>query len=374
MGVMDDPRVIYLDTETTGFGPRAEIVDIAVVSAAGQVVLESLVQPTRRIPADATAIHGITNADVKDAPAWCDLYEELLRVLAGRRVIVYNVIFDRQMVNQQCERYDLTAPVADWECAMRKYAGFYGNWDSGKRWYRFQKLERAVLAFGAEPGGHRAAADAFACRAVVLGMAATPPPSPEAGAHVAPLDAKRTWHVPAEKAAAICGNDRAATPMQSTGSEQEPVDAYTRWARAVLEFVALLDAIPAELRERPGACGEWSVREVVAHCAGWEWEAARRLRLIAADPTLPDAVYKVDGFNAASVAARARQDWSRTLDELAKASNTLARAARAMPGDARTEEWLTGRAADLEEHAEGFRRWIGEAAIPGLAGRVRVMK
>src|SRR5215216_3636823 len=80
-----------------------------------------------------------------------------------------------------------------------------------------------------------------------------------------------------------------------------------------------------------------------SHCAGWEWEAARRLRLIAADPTLPDSVYKVEGFNAASVAARARQDWSRTLDELAKASNTLARAARAMPDDARTQEWLSGR-------------------------------
>ena len=373
MGVVDDPRVIYLDTETTGFGPRAEIVDIAVVSAAGEVVLESLVQPTRRIPADATAIHGITNADVKSAPAWCDLYEDLLRVLDGRRVIVYNVIFDRQMVNQACERYDLAAPAADWECAMRKYAGFHGNWDSGKRWYRFQKLERAVLDFGAEPGGHRAAADAFACRAVVLGMAATPPPPPGVGATRAPLDAKRTWHVSAEKSVAIPANDRGVTQSQFTSPQQQPVDVYTRWAHSVLEFVALLDAIPAELRERPGACGSWSVREIVAHCAGWEWEAARRLRLIAADPTLPDAVYKVDGFNAASVAARARQDWSRTLDELAKASNTLARAARAMPDDARTEEWLLGRAVDFEEHADGLRRWIVETATPAHAGRTQTM-
>ena len=364
MEVVDDPRAIYLDTETTGFGPRAEIVDIAVVSAAGEVVLESLVQPTRRIPADATAIHGISNADVKDAPAWCDLYDDLLRVLAGRRVIVYNVIFDRQMVNQACDRYSLAAPAADWECAMRKYAGFHGNWDPGKRWYRFQKLERAVLAFGAEPGGHRAAADAIACRAVVLGMAATPPPRPENDANAVPLDAKRTWHVPAEKATANPGNDRRATPTQPTHSEQQPVDAYTRWACAVLEFVALLDTVPAELRECPGACGAWSVREVVAHCAGWEWEAARRLRLIAADPTLPDAVYKVDGFNAASVAARARQDWARTLDELAKASDTLARAARAMPEDARTREWLSGRAADFEEHADGLRRWMVESVTP----------
>ncbi len=374
MGVVADPRVIYLDTETTGFGPRAEIVDIAVVNSVGEVVLESLVQPTRRIPADATAIHGITDADVKDAPAWRDLYEDLLRVLAGRRVIVYNVFFDRQMVNQACDRYALAAPAADWECAMRKYAGFYGNWDSGKRWYRFQKLERAVLAFGAEPGGHRAAADAIACRAVVLGMAATAPPVPATSANSAAIDANRPWHVPAEQAAGNPDHSREATPTQSRSSQLQPVDAYTRWARAVLEFVTLLDAIPAELRERPGACGVWSVRELVAHCAGWEWEAARRLRLIAADPTLPDAVYKIDGFNAASVAARARQDWSRTLDELAKASNTLARAARSLPNDTRTQEWLSGRAADFEEHADGLRHWIAETATPAHVGRPPMIK
>src|SRR5829696_7849348 len=248
MGVAADPRVIYLDTETTGFGPRAEIVDIAVVSAAGEVVLESLVQPTRRIPADATAIHGITNADVKHAPAWCDLYEDLQRALAGRRIIVYNVIFDRQMVNQACDRYALAAPAADWECAMRKYAGFYGNWDPGKRWYRFEKLERAVLAFGAEPGDHRAAADAVACRAVVLGMAATPAPGVGGGANdVAPVDAKRTLHIPAEKAA-IPSNDQGTPMAPSPSPARQPVDVYTRWGRAVLEFVALLDAIPAELR------------------------------------------------------------------------------------------------------------------------------
>jgi hypothetical protein len=257
---------------------------------------------------------------------------------------------------------------------MRKYAGFYGNWDSGKRWYRFQKLERAVLAFGAEPGGHRAAADAYACRAVVLGMAATAPPTPATSASPAALDANRPWHVPAERDAAVPDNARVATPTQSRSPQQQPVDAYTRWARAVLEFVALLDAIPAELRECPGACGAWSVRELVAHCAGWEWEAARRLRLIAADPTLPDAVYKVDGFNAASVAARARQDWSRTLDELAKASNTLARAARSLPDDARTQEWLSGRAADFEEHADGLRHWIVETGHVAHDGRARLMK
>ena len=358
LGAVDDPRVVYLDTETTGFGPRAEIVDIAVVSAVGEVVLESLVQPTRRIPADATAIHGITNADVKNAPAWCDLHDDLQRVLAGRRIIVYNVIFDRQMVNQACDRYSLAAPAADWECAMKKYAGFYGNWDPGRNWYRFEKLERAVLAFGAEPGGHRAAADAYACRAVVLGMAASTLPAPVTGANTADVDGQHSRQVFTGIPASVHREKRGTGPPEVGNLELKPLDAYTRWARAAAAFAALIDEMPAELRDRPGACGAWSVRDVATHCAGWEWEGARRLRLIAADPTLPDAVYNVDGFNAASVAVRARQDWSRTLDELAKASQTLARAARAMPDDARTQEWLIGRAADFEAHVEGLESWV----------------
>ena len=369
-GVVGDSRVVYLDTETTGFGPRAEIVDIAVVSAAGEVVLESLVQPSRRIPADATAIHGITNADVKDAPAWCDLYHDLLRVLAGRRIIVYNVIFDRQMVNQACERYTLAAPAADWECAMRKYAGFHGNWDPGKRWYRFQKLEHAVLTFGAKPGGHRAAADAFACRAVVLGMAATPPPRREDGTSVV---ASRDSGSSAEHSVEISTEARHAPRAELTAT-QKPLDAYARWMRAARAFTTLLDDLPAELRERPGACGDWSVREVVAHCAAWEWEGARRLRLIAADPTLPDAVYNIDGFNAASVAVRARQDWTRTLDELIKASNTLAKAASVRLEDTRTQEWLLGRAADFEEHAEGLQQWLAETVSSASRGCAHLMK
>ena len=43
-------------------------------------------------------------------------------------------------------------------------------------------------------------------------------------------------------------------------------------------------------------------------------------------------------------------------------------------GPARTEEWLFGRAADFEEHADGLRRWIVETASPTLRSRVRLVK
>jgi hypothetical protein len=262
-------------------------------------------------------------------------------VLDGRRIVVYNVVFDRQMVRQACDNYALQAPDADWDCAMKKYAGFHGNWDPKKRWYSFVKLERAVLTFGAEPGGHRAAADAFACRAVVHGMAATLPPGPVP--HVAAPSAilLPPWHRPP-------GEEEGLTA----------IGTLARWSHAARTFRELLDQTPAELRDRPGACGGWSVREVAAHAAGWEWEGARRLRRIAADPALPDASYDVDGFNAANVAERGRQDWRATLEELTKASHTFGMAAASLPDDPRTREWLASRTADFETHAAEIRAWL----------------
>jgi DNA polymerase III subunit epsilon len=343
-----DPRVVYLDTETTGFGPGAEIVDVAVVGAGGEVLFDSLVKPLQRIPAEVIAIHGITDADVIGAPRWDELYDDLRPMLEGRRIVVYNVAFDRQMIAQSCARCGVPLPDADWECAMKKYAGFYGSWDPGKRWYKFQKLERAVLAFGAEPGGHRAAADALACRAVVLGMAATPPPM--SAATVPQQLAPAAPSAPAASIAARRG--------------EVPAEALVRWSRAVREFLLTLESVPAALSERPGACGVWSVRDVVAHCAGWEWEAVRRLRLSTANPDIPDAVYDVDGFNAASVAVRARMSWSATVEDLRKATSALANVAVSGGAEARTREWLHGRAADFETHTEQLRRWLATSGVP----------
>lgn len=52
---------IILDTETTGLDNTAEIVEISVINDQGEVLLDTLIKPTKPIPGDATAIHGITN-------------------------------------------------------------------------------------------------------------------------------------------------------------------------------------------------------------------------------------------------------------------------------------------------------------------------
>jgi DNA polymerase-3 subunit epsilon len=340
-----DPRVVYLDTETTGFGPRAEIVDIGVVGADGQVLFESLVRPERSIPREVIAIHGITDAHVRDAPRWDELYDHLAQVLKDRRILVYNVTFDRQMVNQSCQRYALPEAEADWECAMKRYAGFAGNWDARKRWFSFVKLEHAVRAFNGQPGGHRAAADAVACRAVVMGMAGTPPPDLITPEPLIPTAARRPWQTPR--------NESALTALGT----------LARWAHASREFRTLLEQIPVELREKPGAAGTWSPRQIVAHACGWEQEGARRLRLVAENPDLPDKTYDVDPFNAANVEIRQRQSWNATLDEFAKATHSLGLAAARLPHDARAREWLLNRTLDLEGHCDEMRQWLDEVAV-----------
>lgn len=164
----DDPSVLYLDTETTGFGD-ADVVDIAVVDNLGRALLNTLVRPTRRIPADASRVHGIYDADVAAAPEWPEVAAAFARLVADRRVVVYNATFDANIITGCCLRHRLALPAVRWECAMRQYAAYRGTpgRHGGSRWHR---LERAVAEFGAPAGGHRALGDAIACRDVVHGM------------------------------------------------------------------------------------------------------------------------------------------------------------------------------------------------------------
>ena len=168
-----DRRAVYVDTETTGCGASDEVIELAAVGNDGAVLFQTLLRPRRRIPPAVVAVHGITDAHVAGAPTLPEVRDALWDVLAGRLVVVYNAPFDRRLIEQTCRLYGAEPPPATYECAMRRYAEFAAVGHVGGRGgYRWHKLEQAVRAFGAAPGGHRAAADALACRAVVHGMAA----------------------------------------------------------------------------------------------------------------------------------------------------------------------------------------------------------
>ncbi|MBW8012175.1 MAG: 3'-5' exonuclease [Chloroflexi bacterium] len=167
-------RPVFLDTETTGLDKKAEIVDIAIIDFDGTVLLDSLVKPKRKIPRDATKVHGITNKMVKDAPTWENIFPKVKTILSGRIVGIYNAEFDIKMLKQSTQIYGLKwiPPYKDHFCIMKLYAEYFGDWDDYYQNYKWQKLESASRQMQISfPNSHRALDDTLIAWAVFLQMA-----------------------------------------------------------------------------------------------------------------------------------------------------------------------------------------------------------
>lgn len=138
---------LVLDTETTGLH-RGEICQIAIVNSNGETLLNELVRTKEPIPADSQRIHGITDDMVKDAPTWIDIAPKVKTILKDKPLVVYNAIYDRKMMHQTAERWELPKTewkaVATWHCAMLAFAELYGDWNDYHRNYRWQKLTTAA--------------------------------------------------------------------------------------------------------------------------------------------------------------------------------------------------------------------------------------
>lgn len=159
-----DPRTVVLDTETTGRGPGKEIVQVNVLGISGDVLMNTLVRPIMAIPDEAIAIHHITNEMVTDAPIFRDVHPQLVNVLAGRRLLIYNERFDWPLIQTECDRSSLPHPApALIECAMLKYAAWYGEINYRYMEYRWQKLSG---------GDHSALGDCVATIEALRRMAA----------------------------------------------------------------------------------------------------------------------------------------------------------------------------------------------------------
>ena len=159
-------RPLFIDTETTGLDGLAEIVEISILDREGDVLMDSLVKPMRRIPQDVIRVHGIANEMVQDAPTWAEIWPQVEDILKDRYVGVYNAEFDLRMMRQSHRANDMAWRFRDnrFFCIMKLYAQFRGA-------YRWQKLEAAGRQCGiALPNSHRAKDDALLAKAVMQHM------------------------------------------------------------------------------------------------------------------------------------------------------------------------------------------------------------
>jgi DNA polymerase-3 subunit epsilon len=93
-------RSVLLDTETTGLDPALghRVVEIAAIELGNDLptgkFFHRLLDPERPVPAEATAIHGFTDADLKGKPRFSEVVQDLLAFLGSDPIIAHNAPFD----------------------------------------------------------------------------------------------------------------------------------------------------------------------------------------------------------------------------------------------------------------------------------------
>lgn len=168
---------VLLDTETTGLDGTAEVVELAVLAPSGQLLVDTLLRPAGSIPLAASAIHGLTDATVQDAPTMVECWPHLLPLLSGKRLVAYHVAFDVRVLRQTAGRYGLPFPLHPrTACVMEAYALFCGRRSAASGRPVRQTLAAACAQLGiVETAGggsfHRAADDCRATLALLQAMA-----------------------------------------------------------------------------------------------------------------------------------------------------------------------------------------------------------
>ena len=133
-----------IDTETIGFKqPRICEISIAKYeNSLSEILLEKRINPDAPISADATKIHGITDADVKGCPIIADVWPDILRATSGFNYLVaYNLPFDERALKESMRACGIQLAFtrstsrngkvwhtgALMQCAMQEYTKYFGQ-------------------------------------------------------------------------------------------------------------------------------------------------------------------------------------------------------------------------------------------------------
>lgn len=154
--------VAMIDTETTGidFVAGVHVVSIAVVhctvgsDAEPEVVFDAKVRPPVPIPAEASKVHGITDADVVDAPTWTDVRAAMIPHVIGRIPAAFNAAYDYRVIAQEQAR--IGRPPLAWPWLdVAAPANVLDRYEKGKRLVDVGRRRGFVV------DAHGAAADAM---------------------------------------------------------------------------------------------------------------------------------------------------------------------------------------------------------------------
>ena len=108
-------REIVFDTETTGLDPRTgdRMVEIGCIEMVNRIptgaTFHAYFNPERTMPAEAEAVHGLSDTFLADKPLFAERAEELLAFLGDCPLVAHNAGFDFGFLNAELARCGLGA-------------------------------------------------------------------------------------------------------------------------------------------------------------------------------------------------------------------------------------------------------------------------
>ena len=103
-------REIVLDTETTGLDPLDghRLVEVGCVELVNRIpsghTFHAYFNPERGMPAEAFAVHGLSEQFLKDKPFFVETADDLIAFLGDAPLVIHNAAFDLGFLNAELER------------------------------------------------------------------------------------------------------------------------------------------------------------------------------------------------------------------------------------------------------------------------------
>lgn len=148
-------REIILDTETTGLSPRDghRVVEIGCIEVVHYIAtgksFHCYLNPERDMPAEAAAVHGLTEVFLADKPVFTSVVDDFLKFIGDDQLIIHNAAFDMAFLNAELERAGFAAlpmkrATDTVEMARRKFPGLRNSLDALCERFNIDKSARQL--------------------------------------------------------------------------------------------------------------------------------------------------------------------------------------------------------------------------------------
>jgi DNA polymerase-3 subunit epsilon len=118
-----DASFSVIDFETTGTSPRSSrAIEVGIVKIENFKIVDSyhsLINPLQNIPPFITALTGIDNSDLVEAPTFEEISEDIRNFIDGTILVGHNLPFDYAFLKNEFDRAELILPSMPQVCTLK---------------------------------------------------------------------------------------------------------------------------------------------------------------------------------------------------------------------------------------------------------------